>query len=384
MKSAYRLLADKHIYLLKELVPDSFELHMFDPDLGIPSNAGDFDALLLRTVTKLNPKTLPDPGRLKWVGTASAGFDHIDIAWLKEIGIAVGFAAGCNARAVAEYVLTTAIYTAKKRGWNFKGKKLGIVGAGFVGTTTANMAFDLGIPVVVYDPPRTLREHHFTSATLEEVLGCDMLSLHTPLIESGPFTTKGWLDTEKLFTQKRTLLIQASRGGVADESAVLTALEQGYLGDAVIDVWQDEPDVNSLLLDRAIIGTPHIAGYSNQAKRLATQMAVDDMIRCLEGGIPIHPDSVERPAIRTSTEPHISIDNILNANNDLLPAGLLDDFLGYDRSLRSSMGLADITDRVKEFRRLRTKLPYRDEYRDVVINDYPRSTWPILDVFREI
>ncbi len=383
MKSSYRLLADRHIFLLKESVPDSYELHTFDPDLGIPSDAGDFDALLLRTVTKLNPKTLPDPGRLKWVGTASAGYDHIDIDWMKGEGVAVGFAAGCNARAVAEYVLTTAIVTAKSRGWMFEGKTLGIVGAGFTGTTVANMAMNLGISVVVYDPPRSLREHGFISSSLDQVLACDVLSLHTPLVESGPFATKGWLDAEKLFAKKRTLLIQASRGGVADESAVLSALDQGYLRDAVIDVWQGEPMVNRDLLERSIVATPHIAGYSNQAKRLATEMALSDMVRCLSGGSSIHPDHVLRPVLRTSGEPRFKIDDVLNMNSDLLPSGLLDDYWDYDRSLRSSMELEGPDARIREFRRLRTKLPYRDEYREAGIR-HPRAMWPLLDVLSEI
>ncbi len=383
MKSTYRLLADRHLFLLRESVPDSFELHVFDPDVGIPSNAGDFDALLLRTVTKVNAATLPYPGNLKWVGTASAGYDHIDIDWLAGKGIAVGFAAGCNARAVAEYVLTTAAYTAKTRGWKFSGKTLGIVGAGFVGTTVANMAMHLGISVVVYDPPRVSREPSFVSSSLEQILECDLLSLHTPFVETGPYSTVGWLDAEKLRSRKRALLIQASRGGVADETAVLSALEQGDLGDAVIDVWQGEPAVNRNLLEWSIIATPHIAGYSNQAKRLATEMAVADMVRCLGGGASIHPDNVERPTLQSPTTPIIAIDAVIDAKLDLLPSALMDDFMDYDRSLRGSMNLEDPDARIREFRRLRTKVPYRDEYSNAAIR-YPGAKWPFLDVFCEI
>jgi erythronate-4-phosphate dehydrogenase len=383
MKPTFRLLADKHIYLLRESIPDSIELSTFDPDLGLPTDAGDCDALLVRTVTKVNAKSLRETQNLKWVGTASAGYDHIDIPWLSEKGIAVGSAAGCNAQAVAEYVLTTAIYAAQKRGWRFADKRLGIVGVGFVGTAVANLAHELGIQVVTYDPPRSLREPDFYTATLDDVLDCEILTLHTPLTETGKWMTKGWLDSNKLFSRNRTLLIQASRGGVAEEDAVISALNGGYLDDAIIDVWQHEPAVNETLLEMSIVGTPHIAGYSNRSKRQATELAVAHMMMSLESGKTSMPDDVVRPKLYTDVTPKSSIDEILDIGGELLPSRLVDDYLDHDRSLRASIKLPTSEERLREFRHLRTKLPYRDEYRDTSRQIFPSSAWPLLDLFRD-
>jgi len=380
-----RLLADKYIYLLRESLTGSIELETFDPDHGLPPNAGDYDALLVRTVTKVNRLTLRDTTNLKWVGTASAGYDHLDISWLSDQGVAVGSAAGSNARAVAEYVLTLAIYTAQQRGWRFSGKKLGIVGVGFVGTEVANLAQYLGIQVVAYDPPRTLRDPDFRSATLDDVLDCDILTLHTPLIELGPWLTRGWLNEQKLFSKHRTLLIQASRGGVADEDAIISALEASCLDDAIIDVWQREPEFNGRLLELSIVGTPHIAGYSNRSKRLATELAIEQLMSSVSGGKSIKPDEAQRPKLNTIADisPSSPVDDLLDYGGEILPKHLMDDYLDHDLCLRRSMMLPTMNERVREFRRLRTKLPYRDEFKDTTQHAYPPSKWPLLDLFRE-
>ncbi len=385
MKPSLRLLADKHIYLLRESINNSIELDTFDPDHGIPQNAGDYDALLVRTVTKVNRLTLRDTKNLKWVGTASAGYDHLEVSWLNDRGVAVGLAAGSNARAVAEYILTLAIYTAQKKGWRFSGKKLGVVGVGFIGTTVANLAQHLGIQVVAYDPPRSLRDPDFRSATLDEVLDCDILTLHTPLIESGPWFTKDWLNAHKLLSNHRTLLIQASRGGVADEDAIISALEADYLEDAIIDVWQHEPACNGRLLELSIVGTPHIAGYSSRSKRLATELAIQHLLSSVRGGASLKPDEVQRPFLNTNINiPSSSpVDILLDRGGEIVPGHLMNDFLDHDRYLRRSMLMATANERVSEFRRLRTKLPYRDEYKDITSDVSAPSKWPLLDLFRE-
>lgn len=378
-----RLLADQHIYLLDESVPDGVELVTFDPDQGIPHLAGTHDALLVRTVSQVTKDSLPNIGSIRWVGTASAGHDHIDIPYLASQGVAVGSAAGCNARAVAEYVLTMAIYVAQRRGWRLVGSSIGIVGTGFVGSTVANLARHLGLNVVTYDPPRAERDPKFISSTLEQVLNCDILTLHTPLVRSGPWQTLGWLDRDKLFGRQRKLLIQASRGGVADESAVLEALREGYLADAIIDVWTGEPNVNEQLLHVAAVATPHIAGYSNRAKRLATQMAIDHMLQTFETGSAWLPEYAPRPYVSAQTAAQPVVDILLDAGNPIFPEQLLNDFLDYDRSLRASMSSDDTASRVAAFRALRTKLPYREEYPDTSRSDFSDTEWPILRYFRE-
>lgn len=378
-----RLLADQHIYLLHESLPAGVELSTYDPDQGLPPHAGDFDALLVRTVSQVTKDSLPDIGHIRWVGTASAGYDHIDIPWLTSNGVTVGSAAGCNARAVAEYVLTMAIYVAQCRDWRFAGSSIGVVGTGFVGTTVANLARHLGIDVVTYDPPRAIRNPEFISSTLEQVLDCDILTLHTPLIRTGALQTLGWLDHDKLFAKHRKLLIQASRGGVAEEAAVLSALREGYLSDAIIDVWSGEPQVNDLLLHAAAVATPHIAGYSNRAKRLATEMAIEHMMLTFLGVVAGQPEDVPRPMVKPKSPRNSILDDLLDAGKPPFPQPYLDDFLDYDRSLRSSIALPDPDGRIAAFRGLRTKLPYREEYPDTDKAKFPDADWPLLRYFRE-
>ena len=383
MMSTLRLLADKHIYFLRELAPKAALVDVFDPDQGIPDNVGSYDALLVRTVTKVNARTVGSLGQLRWVGTASAGYDHLDVPWLKHHGVAVGFAAGCNARAVAEYVLTLALVIAKRKGWQIENERLGIVGVGFVGATVASMAQKLGIQVVAYDPPRAIRDPDFESDSLEELLDCEMLTFHTPLTESGPWATLGWLDHEKLLWRPRKLLVQASRGGVVDEQALLSALQTGRLDDAIVDVWQKEPLVNADLLKACAVGTPHIAGYSHRSKRLATEMALKHLEGCMLGAEPAFPEDSPRPYVARATKASMG-DTVRSYGGEWLPDTLLDHFMNYDRWLRQSMDLGSDEERMREFRRLRTEIPYRDEYPDTDISVYPKGRWPMLDLFREL
>jgi hypothetical protein len=148
-------------------------------------------------------------------------------------------------------------------------------------------------------------------------------------------------------------------------------------------VWQHEPAVNETLLEMSIVGTPHIAGYSNRSKRQATELAVAHMMMSLESGKTSMPDDVVRPKLYTDVTPKSSIDEILDIGGELLPSRLVDDYLDHDRSLRASIKLPTSEERLREFRHLRTKLPYRDEYRDTSRQIFPSSAWPLLDLFRD-
>jgi len=355
-----RLLADKHIYQLSKHIPANVELELYDPDAGIPDNAHTFDALLVRTVTPVNEQTLADTGQLRWIGTASAGTDHIDATYFHHKGIVIGSAAGCNARAVAEYVVTMLLYAAWKRSWDPKQKSVGIVGVGHVGSAVDAALRKLGMTTICYDPPRSIRDSGFTSSTLEEVLSADILTLHLPYTIDGIDATRNWLSLERLAYRERTLLIQASRGGTADEDAILRQLENGHLQDAIIDVWKSEPDFNLILADRALIATPHIAGYSEQAKLAATCLALDSMFSALD----IDFRSTNHALKTESHLNYIPFDGqklIASAHFPLSDA-LLSEFLSYDKELRLIRRIVETDDRKKRFRQLRTIMPYRNEY----------------------
>jgi len=368
-----RLLADKHIYQITRHIPASVYLELYDPDTGIPPDALAFDALLVRTVTKVNEQSLPNTGRLRWIGTASAGTDHLDTTYLHNKGIVTGSAAGCNARAVAEYVVTMLLFSAWKRRWDPSRKSVGIIGVGHVGSTVDAVLRKLGISTIAYDPPRSFREPGFLTATLEEVLSADILTLHLPYTDYGDDATINWLSLDRLASRDRTLLIQASRGGTADETAILRQLENGGLNDAVIDVWKAEPDFNLPLADRALVATPHIAGYSEQAKIAATCLALDAMFVAL--GIDFRCSSNRRTRTMTQTAIEPFDAKILMRSQFPLSEAILDEFIAYDTALRQIRLISRSEDRKKRFRELRTLMPYRNEYNNLneSISDDPAN-----------
>lgn len=371
-----RLLADRHIHRLAEMLPPEVEVELYEPSNGLPDSAGDFDGLFVRTVTRVDAETLPDPGRLRWIGTASAGTDHLDIDYLSSLGVRTASSAGCNARAVAEYVATMLLWTAWKRGWNPQDHRVGIVGVGHVGTQVQQMLSSLAVGTVCYDPPRALQDPSFASASLEELLEADILTLHLPKVPVGPWRTVGWLDAGRLLAKKRLLVIQASRGGIADEAALLGALESGGVADAVVDVWDGEPSFNVPLLQRSLVATPHIAGYSEQAKLAATRIALHDWLQSV-GLPPLAAPSAPRFTSRVDGPPAASsLAELLQRGHFPLPTDLLDAFLWYDRDLRLAARAADETERRRRFRDLRTVTPYRTEYREQP--EQVQAGWPLL------
>ena len=272
-----KILADENIYKLRPFLPDEVDLTTFDPGQPLPGLEG-FDALLIRTVSELNETTLPVlPDSLKLIGTGSSGSDHIDIDYFREKGVVVIDAKGSNANAVSEYVITSLLLWSIKKEKNLQKLKVGIVGAGATGTAVANQLAKFDISFYSYDPPRQERDSGFQSASLKEVLDCDILTFHVPLSKNGVYSTFHWLDAEKLSGRKFELIINASRGGVIDELALLKSMKLETVSDVIIDVWEGEPDFNTALVEKAFIATPHIAGYSEQAKLNASKMLVEQL-----------------------------------------------------------------------------------------------------------
>ena len=378
MNTRFRLLADEHVYELHSSCSNSIEVQTYDPDLGIPSDAGKYDALLVRTVTKVNSQILPDTGKLRWVGTASAGMDHLDIPWLESKGIAVGSAAGCNARAVAEYVITMMMVVAYREGWDPWKEKLGIVGVGHVGSALHTLSTGLGLKTVLYDPPRALREPGFVSATIDEVLDTSMLSLHVPLITHGEWETRYWLNADRILRTKRRLVIQASRGGIVDEQSLKKALTSGWIQSAIVDVWDHEPNFDPELVELAAIATPHVAGYSKQSKLLATQLALNHLQTTLHPQpSTLHPPpSTLHPPPSTLNPPPSTLHPQPSTFHPL-PSTLLADFLIYDRELREIAKQQDAEQRAYLFRQLRIAYPYRDEYPNMILPEDVLQKWPL-------
>ncbi|SUC41738.1 Erythronate-4-phosphate dehydrogenase [Providencia stuartii] len=231
----------------------------------------DADALMVRSITKVNRALLSETP-VKFVGTATAGFDHVDTAWLKEANIAFSSAPGCNAIAVVEYVFSALLMLAERDHFDLRDKTVGIVGVGNVGGRLANRLSAWGVKTLLCDPPRKAKGEQGAFLPLETLLAdADILTFHTPLNMDGADKTYHLMDAERLSNLRDgTILINASRGEVVDNQALLSLLKQGKNMSIVLDVWEPEPNLDTELLEWVDIGTPHIAGYTLEGKARGT------------------------------------------------------------------------------------------------------------------
>lgn len=235
-------------------------------------------ALLTRTVTRVDESLLAKTG-VEFVGTASAGTDHIDLEYLAANDISFASAAGCNAAAVGDYVLS-AISLCGRLEDVVDGSDVGLVGYGNVGRALADRLSRLGATVKVYDPWVTEFAVDVESVTLEEVLDCSVVSLHAALVEAPPFPSYHMIGVKEADLVKRNaLFINAGRGGLITREAVEQLLQRGV--EVVLDTWPDEPHVPPELLNRVRFGTPHIAGYSELSKNNATDFLIPALANAL-------------------------------------------------------------------------------------------------------
>ncbi len=233
---------------------------------------GDADVLLVRSVSKVDAALIRG-SRLRFVGSATAGIDHIDTEALAVAGIQFTDAVGCNARPVAEHVITCLYLHAARLGRGPRELRVGIIGCGHVGRSLIALLDGLGIAHVDYDPPRAAREPGFVSAEFAAVLACEIVTLHVPLLTQGRWPTVNLLHAEALAELRPgTLVINAARGGVLDEAALSARLRGTDALVAAIDCWTGEPRVDSNLLARCWLATPHLAGHSIEARLGATRV----------------------------------------------------------------------------------------------------------------
>ena len=240
-----------------------------------PAVVRDADALLVRTRTKCNADLLAGSS-VSFVGTATIGLDHIDQKWCADNGIETTNAPGCNAPAVAQYVLATLAHLANRPISQYK---IGIVGVGHVGRIVEQWARGLNMDVMLCDAPRQRAEGGDQWHTLDELAAaCDVITMHTPLTRTGQDATYHLADSAffgKL--QRAPIFINAARGPVVDTAALIEAIDGHRVHMAVVDTWEGEPVISRRLLERAIIATPHIAGYSLEGKMRASRMVLDKL-----------------------------------------------------------------------------------------------------------
>ena len=234
----------------------------------------DADALILRTRTKCNAELL-DGSSVKLIATATIGTDHVDFDYCNSHGIQVHNAAGCNAGGVMQYVFSALYGVAARKGIKIDGGTIGIIGVGNVGKRVEQMARHLGFNILKCDPPRAEAEGPEGFCSLEYLLeNSQIVTMHTPLDEN---TRKMANDAFFALMQPGSIFINASRGEVMDEEALKTAFPT--FGAVVIDTWNNEPNIDSDLVEMVDIATPHIAGYSYQGKQNGTAMSVRAVAR---------------------------------------------------------------------------------------------------------
>tara|TARA_B100000809_G_scaffold204067_1_gene205343 strand:- start:3998 stop:5164 length:1167 start_codon:yes stop_codon:yes gene_type:complete len=240
----------------------------------------DADALIVRSVTSVNEALLAG-SKVKFVGTCTIGIDHLDIAYFKRQGIAYSSAPGCNANSVVEYIFSA--FSALNVDW--RGKSVGIVGCGNVGGHLYRRLLEFGVNCRCYDPFLSHADN-VDLCSLDEVLANDIVCLHTPLTLSGPHPTRHLIGTAQL--QQLTsgaLLLNAGRGDVIDNQALLSFMQQRQDVQVVLDVWEGEPNINTSLLRLVDLASPHIAGYSFDGKVAGTEMIYQAL--CTHFGIEV-------------------------------------------------------------------------------------------------
>jgi len=273
-----RIVADNNIPFLKGVF-EPYGSTEYLPGKEIDSSAvKDADALIVRTRTKCGEKLLKG-SRVKFIATATIGFDHIDTDYCRQNGIVWQNAPGCNSGSVMQYITSVLVRLSLNNRFDFANKTIGIVGVGNVGSKVARMASLLGMNVLLNDPPRERREGNENFVSLDEICAkSDIITFHVPLIKEGVDKTYHLFDY--LFLSKvinDVIIINSSRGEVVSGNVLKKALKENKIKAAVLDVWENEPLIDAELVQLVEIATPHIAGYSVDGKANGTAMSVQTL-----------------------------------------------------------------------------------------------------------
>ncbi len=275
------LIIDENIVFAKEAFSSLGNMQLVDGRKLTNTYVKDADILVVRSITNVNADLLKE-SRIKFVGTATIGTDHIDLDYLGNQNITFADAKGCNADSVAEYVFTALLKIASEKNISLNGKTLGVVGVGNIGSRVVKLAEVLGLKVLKNDPPIERKGSGQNYVSLDEVLNSDIITLHVPMSLDGIDKTFHLLNQDNLKRIKKgTIIINTSRGAVIDNASLLTEYFKKEF-ELVLDVWEDEPSINTELLKKTKIATPHIAGYSFEGKVNGTNMIFNALCKFLE------------------------------------------------------------------------------------------------------
>jgi erythronate-4-phosphate dehydrogenase len=346
------VIADDKIPFLKGALEPFTDIEYCPGDQITSERIRCADALLIRTRTKCNRLLLEGSG-VKFIGTATIGYDHIDTEYCHQHGIYWTSAPGCNAASVNQYIASVLVSLSRKQDFKLKDRVLGVVGVGHVGSKVVETSELLNMRVYLNDPPRVRNEGLCGFITLDSIIReCDIITFHVPLSYDGPDKTYHMVD-EILLSRLNpgTIIINSSRGEIADTKALKKTVPEGKIESLVLDVWENEPEIDSKLLAMTAIATPHIAGYSADGKAKGTAMVVQALSRFFDLGIEDwEPEDIPKPektAIVINCR-HLDIESILG--EAILATYQVEQ---DDRRLRSS---------VETFEKQRGNYPLRREF----------------------
>lgn len=345
-----KIVADEEIPYIEEYFGDEGEIVRFKGRELTSSEVRDADLLFVRSVTPVNASLL-NGSAVKFVGTITAGSDHLDTAYLASANIHWSNAAGFNAPPVADYVVCVVAALQRQDMLGIKGRAA-IIGVGEVGKRVAESLIHLGFDIIYCDPFRARQEADFIHTPLDDIANVDLICVHVPLTKSGDYPTYHFLSADFLMRQKPgTVLLNASRGAVINTNTLLSA---GSPLTKCLDVWEHEPTPDPLLLQQALIATPHIAGYSVQSKWRGIEMIYRAV--CDSGILPdreIIPSHATRHTMEFSERATSWQEVVLGVFNPILLTALMRAQL----SAAASPGV--------QFDELRASVNYRQEFKYV-------------------
>jgi len=280
-----RIIADENIPCVAQAFASLGEVTLLPGRAMRAAQVRDADILLVRSVTRVDARLLAGSG-VRFVGSATIGFDHVDRAFLQQQGIGFSTAPGSNATSAAEYVVSALLALYVRQGFELAGKTVGIIGCGNVGSRVRQKLSALGMTCLVNDPPLQAQGVQDDFVDLDGVLQADVITVHVPYTREGPYPTHHLIDKAFLSRMQRgSVFINTARGAVADNAALDRLLEDRSDMAAVLDVWEGEPDIRMSLLEKVQLGTPHIAGYSLDGKLRGTEMIY--RAACAHFGLPV-------------------------------------------------------------------------------------------------
>jgi len=345
----------------KEAFAPLGELQILDPKQITPKILKDADVLVTRSTLKVGAELLEGTG-VKFVGTCTIGYDHLDLDYLEKRKIVWTASPGCNANSVAEYVTAALLHVASKHNITLRGKNIGIIGVGHVGSLVVKKASALGMRILLNDPPLFDLTGDDRYRSLDEVLAeSDVVTVHVPLERGGEYPTFH-LAGRNFFgrAKKGCIFINAARGAVMNSDDFLKARAGGAIEHAVIDCWENEPAFRPDVMRAADLGTPHIAGYSFEGRSMGTIHVYRELCKFMG----LEPNLTLDALLPPPPVPEIHFDAEGKSDEESLAeiVGRVYDIAADDRDLRSFTTANEET-RGKEFEKMRKNYHMRREFR---------------------